>query len=681
MTPPTYKSPTRIISWLAGIVLGIMVIIFPGGYFLISYNYTVGNLETEAEIISWIVSQIISSNPDMWQFEKVRIEEYLSRRPRKGYPETRRVLNRNNELIGQSSDTLPAPVLSRSARLFDSGNVVGRLEVSRSLRPILTRTLVLGLIMMPLGVGVFMVLRIIPIHLIRKRIENALNKERDTAQRYLDIAGVMLVAIDAGNMVTMINRKGCEVLGCPERDILRNNWFDSFVPEKNRGEARDLLKHLARQNPGQHTRLESPVLTSFGDERVIEWHHIPLTDALGQFAGILSSGEDITERRNLEAQLRHSQKMDAIGQFAGGVAHDFNNIITVIIGYCSVMQMQMAEEDPQRQNIKQVLAAADRAANLTRSLLLLSRKESINPRKADLNEIVTNVGKFISRIIGEDIRLKTALCKAPLEVCVDSGQIEQILMNLSTNSRDAMEKGGTLAIETSLYQITNTFVQAHGYGSPGKYALLTVSDSGKGMVEKTRKRIFEPFFTTKEIGKGTGLGLSIVYGIVKQHSGFINVYSEIGEGTTFKVYLPIISGKNEEGHEIPVLELAKTGTETILVAEDDTSVRTLVESILKEFGYKVLLANDGQHAVQVFSTNKKSIQLVLMDIIMPRKSGREAFKEIREMEPGIKVLFMSGYTTEIIRNRGEFEKSVELIAKPVQPLELLGRIRETLDRA
>jgi len=680
MTPPTYKSPTRIISWLAGIVLGIMVIIFPGGYFLISYNYTVGNLETEAEINSWIVSQIISSNPDMWQFEKVRIEEYLSRRPRKGYPETRRVLNRNNELIGQSSDTLPAPVLSRSARLFDSGNVVGRLEVSRSLRPILTRTLVLGLIMMPLGVGVFMVLRIIPIHLIRKRIENALNKERDTAQRYLDIAGVMLVAIDAGNRVTMINRKGCEVLGYPERDILRNNWFDSFVPEKNRGEARDLLKHLARQNPGQHTRLESPVLTSFGDERVIEWHHIPLTDALGQFAGILSSGEDITERRNLEAQLRHSQKMDAIGQLAGGVAHDFNNIITVIIGYCSVMQMQMAEEDPQRQNIKQVLAAADRAANLTRSLLLLSRKESINPRKADLNEIVTNVGKFISRIIGEDIRLKTALCKAPLEVCVDSGQIEQILMNLSTNSRDAMEKGGTLAIETSLYQITNTFVQAHGYGSPGKYALLTVSDSGKGMDEKTRKRIFEPFFTTKEIGKGTGLGLSIVYGIVKQHSGFINVYSEIGEGTTFKVYLPIISGKNEEGHEIPVLELAKTGTETILVAEDDTSVRTLVESILKEFGYKVLLANDGQHAVQVFSTNKKSIQLVLMDIIMPRKSGREAFKEIREMEPGIN-LFMGGYTTEIIRNRGEFEKSVELIAKPVQPLELLGRIRETLDRA
>lgn len=681
MSPPTYKSPTHIITWFAGIVLGILVIIIPCGYFLVSYNYTAGNLETEAEINSWIVSQIISSNPDMWRFEKVRIEEYLARRPRKGHAESRRVLDGNNELIGESSDTLPAPVLSRSAPLFDSGAVVGRLEVSRSLRPILTRTLVLGLVLMPLGVGVFLVLRIIPIHLIRTRVENALKKERDAAQRYLDIAGVMLVAVDAGQRVTMINRKGCEVLGYPEHEILHNNWFDAFVPEKSRDDARGLFGHLSGLNPGHHIRRESSVLTSGGEERLVEWQHIQLTDSSGRFCGILSSGEDITERRNLEAQLRHAQKMEAIGQLAGGVAHDFNNIITVIIGYCSVMQMQLKEEDPQQMNINQVLAAADRAASLNRSLLLLSRKEANNPRKTDLNDIITNAGKFICRIIGEDISLKTDLCEAPLDVCVDTGQVEQILMNLSANARDAMEKGGTLVFQTSLYEITKEFVHAHGYGAPGMYALLTVSDSGKGMDETTRKRIFEPFFTTKEIGKGTGLGLSIIYGIVKQHSGFINVYSEIGEGSVFKIYLPLISRTCDEEADLPALGLPKTGTETILVAEDDNSVGTLVESILNEFGYKVLLASDGQQAVEVFSANRETVRLVLMDLIMPRKSGREAFEEIREMEPGMKVLFTSGYTTEIIRNRGEFKEGMELIAKPVQPLELLGRIREILDGA
>jgi len=680
LTTTSYKSPTRLVTCLAGMVLGGMAIIFPLGYFVISCQNTVGNLESEAEINSRIISHIISSNPDMWQFEKERIEGYLSRRPRTGHAETRRVVGRDNVVIVENSDTLQSPIVSRSADLFDSGNRVGRLEVSRSLRPLLVRTAVLGLIMMHLGVGVFLILRIIPIHLIRQGLENAINKERDTAQRYLDIAGVMLIAVDAGHRVTMINRKGCEVLGYPEHEILDNNWFDTFVPERSRDKAGELFAQLARQNPGHHIHVESPVLTRLGQKRVIEWRHIPLTDGEGKCTGILSSGEDITDRKSLEAQLRHAQKMDAIGQLAGGVAHDFNNIITVIIGYCSVMQMQMGEEEPLRLTINQVLAAAERAANLTRSLLQFSRKESIDPRKADLNEIVANVGKFISRIIGEDIRLSTELCKEPLDVHVDTGQIEQVLVNLSANSRDAMEKGGMLVIETSLYEMTSAFVQVHGYGTPGRYALLTVSDSGCGMDEKTRKRIFEPFFTTKETGKGTGLGLSIVYGIVKQHRGFITVCSELGQGTSFRIYLPLIRRTPEPDGEVPILGTPKRGTETILVAEDDTSVGRLIESLLKHFGYNVLLAGDGRHAVEVFSANRESIRLVLMDLIMPGMNGREAFEEIRKLEPGIRVLFTSGYTAGAIRNRGEFEEGMDLIAKPVQPLELLGRIREILDR-
>jgi len=680
MSKAADKSSTRIITMLAGIVLGIVVLLFPLGYFIVSYQYAVGSLETEAEINAGIISQIISANPTMWQFEKVRIEEYLSRRPRKAHFETRRVLNNHNQIVGECVDDLPEPAVTRSATLFDSGVAVGRLEVSRSLRPLLFKSFLLGLVMLPLGAGAFLVLRILPIRTIRRRVEEALRKERDTAQRYLDIAGVMLVAIDAEQRVTMINRKGCKVLGYPELDVLHKNWFDTFVPEKSREETSEVFVQFAQSSPEQSAHLESAVLTRNGEERIIEWHHSRLTDANGEFAGILSSGEDITERKSLETQLFHAQKMDAIGQLAGGVAHDFNNIITVIIGFCSLIQMQMGEEDPQRLHINQVLAAAERAANLTRSLLLFSRKEAITPQRADLNEIVMNVGKFIRRIIGEDIRLETVLYKEPLDVYIDTGQIEQVLMNLSTNARDAMDKGGRLTIETSFHEITSAFLQIHGYGTPGRYALITVSDSGRGMDKKTQERIFEPFFTTKEVGKGTGLGLSIAYGIVKQHKGFINVYSEQGKGTTFSIYLPLIKRKSAGDDEIPVLSPPAMGNETILVAEDDISVCMLIESVLRKFGYEVILARDGQEAVKKFSANRERIHLVLMDIIMPRKNGGDAYDEIRKLEPAIKVLFTSGYTAEIIRRRGEIEKGMELIMKPVRPLALLGKIREILDR-
>jgi len=680
MSHSSEGNSTRIITWLAGIVMGLVVVIFPVGYFFISYQYTIGSLETEAEINSRIISKIIRVNPSMWQFEKVRIEEYLARRPRKGHAETRRVLNARNELVAESVDVLQSPVIMRSSELFDAGTVVGRLEIAHSLRPLLIGTFLLGLIMLPVGVGVFLALRLIPIRTIKRRVEDALQKERDTAQQYLDIAGVMLVAIDSGQRVTMINRKGCEVLGYSEEEMRNKNWFDNFVPLKNRDETREAFVQMDNGAAGQYAHMESPVLTMSGDVRLIEWCHIPLADKDGKFAGMLSSGEDITERKSLESQLRHAQKMEAIGQLAGGVAHDFNNILTVITGYCSMMKIQIGEEDPHNLNINQVLAAAERATSLTRSLLVFSRKEPINPQEADLNDIVTNVGKFIRRIIGEDILLRIDLNEEPLDVNVDTGQIEQVMVNLSTNARDAMEKGGTLIITTSFQELGPTFVQAHGYGTHGRYALITVSDTGNGMDKNTRKRIFEPFFTTKEAGKGTGLGLSIVYGIVKRHSGFINVYSEQGKGTTFRIYLPLINRKAVAVIDMPVLPMPKRGSETILVAEDDETVRNLVYSLLSEFGYKVILAEDGQDAVDKFAVNSDRIKLVIMDIIMPRKNGKEAHDEIMRMNPCIKVLYISGYTAEIMEVRGEIEEGTELITKPVQPMDLLRKIREILDR-
>jgi PAS domain S-box-containing protein len=510
--------------------------------------------------------------------------------------------------------------------------------------------------------------------------EDALKKERDTAQQYLDIAGVILVAIDSGQRVTMINRQGCEIIGYPEEELRHKNWFDNFVPLNYREQAREAFVQMGKCPAGEYAHMESPVLTVSGNVRVIEWCHIPLTDEDGAFAGMLSSGEDITERKSLELQLRHSQKMEAIGQLASGVAHDFNNILTVIFGYCSLMKKQIGEDNPLHLHINQMLAAAEWATSLTRSLLVFSRKEPITPQKVNLNYIITNLGKFIRRIIGEDILLIIDLNEEPLEVNVDTGQIEQVMMNLSINARDAMEKGGTLIITTSFLELGFTFVKAHGYGTPGKYALITVSDTGKGMDEKTRRRIFEPFFTTKEEGKGTGLGLSIVYGIVKQHSGFINVYSEQGKGTTFRIYLPLIKRKTAADEDVPVLPPPKRGSETILVAEDDVSVRKLIYTLLSDFGYVVILAEDGQDAVDKFAANSERIKLVIMDVIMPRKSGKDAHDEIRRLNPSTKVLYISGYTAEIIEVRGDIEAGTELITKPVQPLDLLGKIREILDR-
>jgi CheY-like chemotaxis protein/two-component sensor histidine kinase len=330
--------------------------------------------------------------------------------------------------------------------------------------------------------------------------------------------------------------------------------------------------------------------------------------------------------------------------------------------------------------VEQIIEAAEKAAQLTRSLLSFSRKQDMTPRVAILNDLVQQVQNFLTRIIGEDIQLTTDLDPLDLLVKIDSGQIEQVLINLATNARDAMSKGGTLTIGTGVLEVDEAFVQAHGYGKPGRYALITVSDTGIGMDEKTKSRIFEPFFTTKELGKGTGLGMAIVYGIIKQHNGFIHVYSEPQIGTTFRIYLPLIQTEQEAVEEIITPVPPEGGTETILVAEDNREVRELVQEVLTSFGYVVITAEDGIDAVEKFKANKKNVKLILMDIIMPKKSGKEAFREIMKLKTGVKIIYSSGYTLDVIQSRDVLDTGAELIMKPVQPIELLRKVRELLDR-
>jgi CheY-like chemotaxis protein len=312
-------------------------------------------------------------------------------------------------------------------------------------------------------------------------------------------------------------------------------------------------------------------------------------------------------------------------------------------------------------------------------LLAFSRKQAMDPKIVDLNQVITKVSAFLIRVIGEDIVLRFHHGMTSLPVNVDSAQIEQVLINLASNARDAMPKGGSLTIETGLHTTDAQVMPAEGFGNPGRYAVIEISDTGLGMDRETCSRVFDPFFTTKEVGKGTGLGLAIVYGIVEQHQGFIKVASEPGEGTTFRIYLPVVKSDPAAEAEQAGPEAPPRGSETILLAEDEDGVRNLASSILTKYGYRVIEAKDGQEAVEMFTAHRDSIGMVLMDIIMPKKNGTEAFAEIVQIQPGTRVLFFSGYTADFIKARGVAEEGINLIMKPVRPLELLHMVRKVLD--
>lgn len=679
MTANSPRDIVRTVTWLTAAIVFTVVVVVPIGYFALSYQRIAGNLDAEAEMNAQIISQIVSASPDMWQFEQVRLEEYLARRPRKGQGEIRRVLAANGTVIAESADALQRPFIARDVGLFDAGHAVGSLEITRSLRPLLLRTCMLMLFMTPLGAGVFRVLRVLPVRALRLS-EAALRNERDRLHTYLDVAQVMLVALDLEQRVTLINRKGCEVLGATEQDILSKNWFDHFVPDSLQAAAKTGFSRMIESNSPSGEYIERPLRTANGSERLIAWHVIAIRDRAGAVTGTLGSGEDITERRHLEAQLLHAQKMESVGQLAGGVAHDFNNILSAIIGHADLLLMKMQPDDPLRGDVDQVLSSSERAARLVQGLLAFSRKQIISPQVIDINEVIQNVGKLLRRLIGSDIELRTRLAKGTVCVMADAGQLEQVLMNLATNARDAMPDGGVLTIETG-----RTAEPGSGSGTagsaekPGDYALISLSDTGSGMDAKTKDKIFDPFFTTKEVGKGTGLGLSTVYGIVKQHQGEVTVYSEPGLGTTFKIYLPLLSEpvSASPGAE-PVFPAG--GDETVLLAEDDADVRKVTATMLERSGYTVIEAADGEEALNKFREYRDRIDLVILDVIMPRMNGKAVYDELQKLRPDVRTLFTSGHTGDVIQKKGVLEEGMDFLSKPASRIDLLQKVREVLDR-
>jgi len=518
----------------------------------------------------------------------------------------------------------------------------------------------------------------------RKQSEEDLRKSNELLERVFTVNHTLIAYMDRDFNFIRVN----------DAYAASDNRTAGYFPGKNHfalfpnAENEEIFRNVVRTGVPYITYAK-PFEYAEHPERGVsywDWTLQPVKGADGAVEGLVLILQNVTERtvaalekQKLELQLQQAQKMESIGTLAGGVAHDFNNILTAIIGYGNILKRKIGSDDPLQALVDPILSSADRAAHLTHSLLAFSRKQVINPRPVDLNVVIRGIEKLLRRLINEDVELAVRISEHTLVTVADAGQIEQVIMNLVTNARDAMPHGGSLTITTEEVNLDQEFMKVHGYGAAGRYALIAVSDTGMGMDARIKEKIFEPFFTTKELGRGTGLGLSMVYGIIKQHNGNINVYSEPGKGTAFKIYLPLVSDAVEESR-FEHLAQPRGGSETILLAEDDQTVRTLIRSILEEYGYRVVEAADGQEGIDIFQSRQSSIDLVIADIIMPRKSGKDLYDAAVLIKPGARIIFMSGYTADIIHKKGIFDEGLDFISKPVNPADLLRKVREVLDK-
>jgi two-component system cell cycle sensor histidine kinase/response regulator CckA len=490
---------------------------------------------------------------------------------------------------------------------------------------------------------------------------------------------------DAEGRITKVNHTDEEMLGFSAEEMIGQFvWKLSADEEDSRQKV--LVKLAGAAPPGRN--LERTYRRKDGTT-----FHVLIEDRLtldenGKIKGIRCTIQDITQWKktreevtSLQERLRQSQKMEAIGRLAGGVSHDFKNRLTIIKGYSQLSLMELKEGDPLKENIDIIQKASERAADLTRQLLAFSRRQIMELKILDLNALLKDMEKMLIRIIGEDIELVSLLAEDLGKTKTDPGQIEQVILNLAVNARDAMPSGGMLTIETANVDLDEAYASNHDRMAAGHYVMLSVSDTGHGMTPEVKGQIFDPFFTTKELGKGTGLGLSTVYGIVKQSGGNVSVYSEPGQGSVFKVYLP----RAEEETSLPVRrdepESIPCGTETLLLVEDETSVRNLAVSILRRQGYHVLEAPDGDQAFLLAHNHSgANIHLLVTDVIMPQMGGRELADRIKIIRPEMKVLYMSGYTDNAIVHHGVLNPGIEFLQKPFSPAGLAQKVREVLDR-
>jgi two-component system cell cycle sensor histidine kinase/response regulator CckA len=511
----------------------------------------------------------------------------------------------------------------------------------------------------------------------RKRVERALLESHSLLRAVVEGTSDAVFVKDLDGRYLMINTAGARLLGKTVDEVVGQDDSTLFAPEA----AKAVYEHDRQVIEGGALQTFEERLTAAGVTRNFQATKGVYRDAQGQVIGLIGVSRDVTELRRLEEQLRQAQKMEAVGRLAGGIAHDFNNLLTVINGYGELMFNRLGNADPNRELLAEILKSSERATHLTRQLLAFSRKQMLQPRVVNLNALLNDLRKLMAPLIGEDIELTFVPARELDLVKIDPGQFEQAIINLIVNARDAMPDGGQLIIETRNIELGEDDALHPRDVRPGGYVLVAVTDSGLGIDPATKARIFEPFFTTKGPGKGTGLGLAMVYGFVKQSGGHIEVYSEAGHGTAFKVYLPRAEQTTAATRSAAAHAEVPKGQETVLLVEDEAGVRHLSKFVLEANGYTVLEAGHGQEALAIAERHAGAIHLLVTDVVMPGMSGRQLANSLCQARPGTRVLFMSGYTDEAVLRHGVMDGSPAFLQKPFSPIGLARKVREVLDAA
>lgn len=506
----------------------------------------------------------------------------------------------------------------------------------------------------------------------RRQAEEQALKSKEHWERTFDAMGDLVTIQDIDMRIVKVNRATCEVFGVEPEELIGKCCYQVFrgIEKPCRGCPQLLVMRDSKTHSGEihHKTLDKTFLVSGS----------PLFDESGKFSGIIHTAKDITEQKQLESQFIQAQKMEAVGRLSGGVAHDFNNLLSGIIGYSEMIKNDVGDDDRLWEPLEIIHESGKKAAALTRQLLAFSRKQVLEMSPVDLNLVVENMGKMLGRLIGEDIKLEIKTVNKHNYIMADAGQVEQVLMNMAVNARDAMPIGGKLVLDVFPAEIVANQVKNNPGLSAGRFAVLQITDTGEGMAPEIREKIFEPFFTTKEQGKGTGLGMSTVYGIIKQHNGNIYVYSEPAKGTSFKIYFPVWEKEHFGQRDKQRLSLPK-GVETVLVVDDSEAILKLIADTLEPLGYTVLKSLNGEDALRLSAAYKGRIDLLLTDVVMPSMNGRQLSEAIVRKSPETRVLFMSGYTDDVIAHQGVLEEGCNFINKPLAPSMLTRKLRKILD--
>lgn len=658
----------------------VVALILPVGYFFISYENLEGILETETEINSRLISRVISTNPELWRYESVRIEELLARRPRSGAPETRRILDSKGILIAESANTLQPPQIKVSQDVSDAGEVVGRIEICRSLLPILMTSGVLALFGLSLGLLLY---RWLPFRALVKAGKQ-LQDTNSFLRKVMEGSTNALIVLDLDGNIQMFNRRFEALSGCGQEELLGTSLCRLFTDDDVSIVDAELGRVFRAET--ENVTFETVLLRRDGLELNLFCGAVPLISE-EKVSGVVVSLDDITdrlkdeeERLALERHFQQVQKLESLGVLAGGIAHDFNNILTIILGYCYVIKYEVDPSSTQADYVQKIETAANRAGDLCRQMLSYAGDNELQHSVVKMNTLVADMTKMLHSGIKKNVTIELDLLE-DLMIIADSSQLQQIVMNLIINAAEAIgDNNGTVRIslkkvdiltDQTVPDITGKTIRA------GRYVCLEVSDNGCGMDEETRQRVFEPFYTTKFTGRG--LGMSATLGIIKSHDGAIQLSSKPGEGTSFKVFLPLpyISGTDE----IKSVEDERSFTKengTILLIDDEEELRDLGPSWLKPLGFSALTAANGLEALEIYRKQGSQIDLVLLDLIMPEMGGMETYSRLREISPSVPIVFCSGcsmkeYSTDILE-----DNRVGFLKKPYKPDQLRNVLLEML---